>query len=260
MRDGQKRPCVLAIGGLDPGGGAGILADARAIARAGAYACAATTLLTVQSTEGVRRVTPLPARELIAECMEVLAVQHVRALKVGALGSEENVTRVGALLASFPSLPAVVDTVMLPTRGRARLLASRGVELLRSKLLPHASLVTMNAAEAAALTGQRVRDAVEAETAARALSLRGVLVKGGHLDDEEAIDVLLLGSRAVLLRAPRLKLRAPIHGAGCTLASLIAGRLALGAELLTAVRWAKRVHFQALASATDVGGPMRVLF
>ncbi|MBX3230377.1 MAG: bifunctional hydroxymethylpyrimidine kinase/phosphomethylpyrimidine kinase [Labilithrix sp.] len=256
----MKRRCVLAIGGLDPGGGAGILADARAIARAGAYACAATTLLTVQSTRGVRTVTPLPAREVIAECKEVLAVQDVGAIKVGALGSEENVRRVGALLASHPHLPSVVDTVMLPTRGRARLLAERGAELLRARLLPHATLVTMNAAEAAALTGQRVTNAADAERAARALDLRAVLVKGGHLDDDDAVDVLVAAGRTHRLRAKRLPLRAPVHGAGCTLASLIATRLAQGDPLLTAVRASKRMHHRALADAADVGGPMRVLF
>ncbi len=95
MSKSSKRTCVLAIGGLDPGGGAGILADARAIAHAGAFGCAATSLLTVQSTSGVRAVTPLPAKELIAECTEVLRHQTVKAIKVGALGSEENVKKIG---------------------------------------------------------------------------------------------------------------------------------------------------------------------
>src|SRR5687767_1907226 len=96
-RKAAPRPlaCVLAIGGLDPGGGAGILADARAVAHAGAFACGCIAVLTVQSTSGMRAATPIRAREVIAECMEVVKHQRVRAIKVGALGSEENARATG---------------------------------------------------------------------------------------------------------------------------------------------------------------------
>ncbi len=257
-------PCVLAIGGLDPGAGAGILADARAIARSGAFACAAVSLLTVQSTAGVRSVTPVAGRELIAECNEVLRSQHVRALKIGALGSIENAKRVGELLARHRELPSVVDTVMLPTRGRARLLEERGVTVLRERVLRRALLVTVNAPEAEALTGARVTRLDEARSAAAeilALGPGAVLLKGGHLSGAEAVDLLWVqGSSAPIeLRAPRLKLGAPVHGGGCVLASLIAGRLAMGDGLVVAVRWAKKLHHRALEGASDVGGDMRVL-
>ena len=111
--------CVLAIGGLDPGGGAGILADARAIQAAGAFACAVASVLTVQSTRGLRRVVPVDARVWVAQARVVLADQNVRAIKTGALGSAANV-RAAAKLAG--RVPLVVDPVMIPTRGRARLL------------------------------------------------------------------------------------------------------------------------------------------
>ena len=267
-RSRRTLPCVLAIGGLDPGGGAGILADGRAIARAGAFACAAVSLLTVQSTSGVRSATPVATRELMAECMEVLKAQRVRAIKVGALGSDGNAKAIGDLLAIHRDVPSVVDTVMLPSRGRARLLEESAVSVLRDRVLRHATLVTANAPEAAVLTGSRVTRLDEARDAAVAILAFGtqaVLLKGGHLSGPDAIDVLALSpdggrsTRIVEIREPRLRLD-PVHGGGCALASLIAGRLATGKAVLDAVRWAKRVHHAALLDPADVGGDMRVLF
>ena len=263
-----KTPCALAIGGLDPGGGAGIAADLRAFGAAGVFGCAAVTLVTVQSTAGLRSVRALPAPEVVAQAGEVLRHQRVRAVKVGALGSEANVRAVASLLRRHPGVPVIVDTPMLPTRGKARLLAARAMAALRDELLPRATLVTVNADEAAALLGEAVRTVGEAHDAARALVKAGahaVLVKGGHLGGASAIDVLAIGGEVVELRARRLGLP-PVHGRGCTLASLIAGRVAsrVGAKvdadaLVGAIRWAKRVHHAALARAADVGGGMRVL-
>ena len=278
-------PCVLAIGGLDPGGGAGVLADARAIARAGAFACASVAVLTVQSTSGMRAATAVASSELIAECTEVLKNQRVRAIKVGALGSEENVKAVGDFLAIHRKIPAIVDTVMMPTRGRARLLEERGVKKLRKRVLPYAALVTVNAPEAEVLTGKRVTRLDEARAATLALlelGCRAVLLKGGHLGGSHAVDLLAiaprerkssrdLGKRPVAqvheLSTVRLALP-PFHGGGCILASLIAGRLATNAEayhddpeaaLIEAVRWAKKLHHEALRRMRDVGGDLRVL-
>jgi hydroxymethylpyrimidine/phosphomethylpyrimidine kinase len=264
------RVCALAIGGLDPGGGAGILADLRAFAAAGVFGCAAAAVLTVQSTAGLRRVRAVPAEELTAQVLEVLAHQRVRAIKVGALGSAENVRAVGSILARFPHVPAVVDTPMRPTRGEGRLLAGGAITALREDVIPRAALLTVNADEASALLGVPVEDLAQARAAAKALvaeGARAVLVKGGHLPGPSAIDVLAVGVREVIeLRARRIDpaIRG-LHGTGCTLASLIAGRIAGGRggrgtpALREAVRWAKRVHHAALTKAVDVGQGARVL-
>ena len=264
--------CALAIGGLDPGGGAGVAADLRAFAAAGAFGCAAVALVTVQSTAGLRAVRALPAREVAAQAAEVLRHQRVGAVKIGALGSEGNVRAVAALLARHGRVPVVVDTPMAATRARgrgthARLLASRAVAAVRDALLPRATLVTANADEAEVLVGQRVTTVGEAHDAALALvaaGARAALVKGGHWGGASAIDVLAVGGDVTELRAKRLADGA--HGTGCTLASLVAGRLAVrtaarvdAGALVAAVRWAKRVHHGALARAVDVGGPARVL-
>lgn len=280
-------PCVLAIGGLDPGGGAGVLADARAITATGAFACASVAVLTVQSTSGMRAATAVAKSELLAECTEVLKNQRVRAIKVGALGSDDNARAVGDFLAIHRELPAVVDTVMMPSRGRARLLEERGVAVLRDRVLPRAALVTVNAPEAEVLTGRRVTRLDEAHDAALALlrlGCRAVLLKGGHLGGPQAVDLLAIAPPAerrssrdvtrratathvVELPAPRLDLP-PFHGGGCILASLVAGRLAMTEDayradpptaLGEAVRWAKELHHDALLKLRDVGGDMRVL-
>lgn len=263
-----RLPCALAIGGLDPGGGAGLAVDLRALTAAGVFGCAAVAVVTVQSTAGLRSVRALPAREVVGQAAEVIRHQRVRAVKIGALGTEANVRAVARLLARHPDIPLVVDTPMLPSRGRARLLATRALGALRDELLARATLVTVNLAEAEALLGEPVRTVGEAHDAARALATAGaraVLVKGGHLKGASAIDVLCVDGEVIELRARRLDV-GPTHGTGCALASLVAGRIAARAgaetsreELVAAIRWAKRVHHAALARAVDVGGPMRVL-
>jgi len=263
-------PGALAIGGLDPGGGAGLAADLRAFAAAGAFGCAAIAVVTVQSTAGLRSARTLPAAEVVAQVGEVLRHQRVRAVKVGALGSAACVRAIARLLRGkgYAGLPLVVDTPMRPTRGRGRLLAADALAAVRDELLPRATLLTVNTDEAAALVGEAVGTVGEAHDAARALArmgARAVLVKGGHLSGASAIDVLAIDGEVVELRARRLDVPA-IHGTGCTLASLVAGRLALRTSarvdadtLVSAIRWAKRVHHAALGRAVDVGAGMRVL-
>lgn len=289
--------CALAVGGLDPGGGAGVLADLRAFAAAGAFGCAALAVVTVQSTAGLRSARALPAREVVAQAEEVLRHQDVRAIKVGALGSGENVRAVARLLKRHGSLPAVVDTPIRPSRGRSRLTQASALAAVTQDLLPQATLLTVNLDEAEALLGLRepgkgqarrppapsgrprnetVRTVGEARDAALALAAMGpraVLVKGGHREGPSAIDVLAVDGEVIELRAKKLPI-ADAHGTGCTLASLIAGRLARddraaqrgnalsAAELTAAVRWAKRTHHAALARAIRVSrgaSGMRVL-
>jgi hydroxymethylpyrimidine/phosphomethylpyrimidine kinase len=265
--EGQRR-CALAVGGFDPGGGAGVLADVRAFERAGAFACAAVALTTVQSTAGIRSVHVEPARRLTAQIREVLDHQDVRAIKVGALGSLENVRALARELRRHPNIPVVVDTPMQPTRGRARLIERRALSELRAGLLPLAVLATVNVDEVFAFLGRRVRSLGDARDAARALAEigpRAVLVKGGHLRGPLATDVLLLDGDIIEIHAPRLR-RSSVHGTGCTLASLVAGRIACRAQgaldrdvVASAVRWAKRVHYAALVRAVRVGRGMRVM-
>jgi hydroxymethylpyrimidine/phosphomethylpyrimidine kinase len=210
----------------------------------------------------------MPARWISAQAAEVLDHQRVRAVKLGALGDAANVRAVARILALRPDLPLVLDVPLRATRGRGSLLARDAVATLRRELLPRANLVTVNTLEAEALTGVPVASAADARGAARALVAAGAqaaLVKGGHLEGARATDVLAVGQQVLELHARRLP-GPGAHGTGCTLASLVAGRLALrdgaglsAATLVEAVRWAKRAHHAALSRATAVGGAQDVL-
>lgn len=260
-------PCALSIGGLDPGGGAGLAADLRAFAEAGAFGCAVMATWTVQSTRGLRSIESLPSRGVIAQATEVVRNQNVRAVKTGALGSEENVRAIARWLRSR-DVPVVVDPVTLPTRGQRH--SMNAPSTLRDLLLPRATLVTANVSEALALTGIRVRTPRDASAAAQALlrlGPRAALVKAGHLPGESADDFLAVGARVIRLRGTRLSVDTDhVHGTGCVLASLMAGRLAVRAgpaledrDIIEAVRWAKRRFTRCLATACRVGRGLLVL-
>ncbi len=266
-------PCALSIGGLDPGGGAGLAADLRAFAIAGVFGCAAAAALTVQSTSGLKSVRAVAPELVVQQAREVINNQNVRAIKIGALASSANVRKIAELLAIHREIPAILDPVMIPTRGGGRLLARGALVAMRRDLIPRVALVTANAPEAEALTSLRVIDVASAKVAALAIAkmgARAVLLKGGHLGltARDAIDVLAIDGKTILLRAPRLKIP-PLHGGGCALAALIAGRLALDprkfsrdsrAMILDAVRSARRTHHIMLQKKLrDVGGVLRVL-
>jgi hydroxymethylpyrimidine/phosphomethylpyrimidine kinase len=264
------RPTALAIAGLDPSGGAGLAADLRSFGVAGVWGAAVCAALTVQSTRGVRAVRAVPAALVLEQAREVLADARVRAVKTGALGSAANARAVTVLLAEHPGIPSVIDPVMLPSRGAGHEggLHGRTLGPLRA-LAAAATLVTPNLGEAAALLGEPVPDQ-EAPAAAAALVAAGAqaaLVKGGHGRGPEAVDWLALrGGR--LLRLARPRRRIPLlHGTGCVLASLIAGRLAararMGApredDLVEAARWARARLDRALAAPLTVGAGLRVI-
>ncbi len=265
-------PTALAIAGLDPSGGAGLAADLRAFEAAGIWGAAVCAALTVQSTRGVRAVKPVATRLVLDQAREVIADARVRAVKTGALGSAANARAITALLADNAHIPSVVDPVMIPSRGaRDATLAGRALGPLRA-LAARATVVTPNLPEASALLGHVVADD-EAPAAAEALVRAGAaaaLVKGGHARGPEAIDWLALrAARAVrLVRIAFARRRLPpVHGTGCTLASLLAGRLAArstrGAprpeDLEEAARWARARLDRALAATLVVGRGQRVV-
>lgn len=287
-------PCVLVIAGIDPGGGAGLAADIRAVTKGGAFACPVAATVTIQSTSGLVSQHPLSARLVSMQASEVLAHQTVRAIKTGALGDEDVVRAVARLARAHRGLPLVVDPVRLPTRAsraagsresasasrpkRSSLIDANGFVALRDLLVPLATVLTANADEASALTGVRVHDRESASRAARVLvsmGARAALVKGGHAiarNAREVIDVLAIEEDLVMLAAPRLPRLRTLHGGGCMLASLIAARLAVvmhgrgdapslsTAELVASVRWSRVRHHRWLArSVVDVGGLSTVL-
>jgi hydroxymethylpyrimidine/phosphomethylpyrimidine kinase len=264
-----RTPVALAISGFDPSGGAGILADLRAFRAAGAWGCGAVAVLTVQSTAGLSTVRSLQTSFVLAQVRELLQHERIGAIKTGALGSASNVTGLVRLLEPFVSrIPLVVDPVIAATkaRGNAVLTDSRAVRRMND-LLGIATVVTPNAHEAAALLRVPVRTLGQAADAACALvanGARAAVVTGGHLAVSEATDVLAIGKRVLYLSAPRQRC-GPLHGAGCSFAALVAGRLAAhraplaDTAIVEAVRWAKARLGRAIASATRIGDGLLVL-
>ncbi len=260
------RAVVLAIGGLDPGGGAGLAADVRAIHEGGAFAAPVASILTVQSTAGLVSATAVPAKLVRRMAEEVLRYENVRAIKVGALGSRENVRVVRDLVVAS-GLPLILDPVRVPTRGKARL-ANRGTfESIVTELFPRATVVTPNLPEAEAILGRRIRTLGEAEEAARdllALGPRGVLLKGGHSNGASSTDFFAAGGSVAPLARKRRELP-ETHGGGCYFASLLAAEVAgveggLGPkEMKAAVGRARSRHARALFRSESVGGPLAVL-
>lgn len=267
---------ALTIAGLDPSGGAGIAADLRAIEAAGAWGAAVCAALTVQSTRGVRAVHAVATKLVVEQAEEVLADARVRAIKTGALGSAANVRAVARLIERNETIPAIVDPVMLPSRraaasGEARLDGPGALPALR-RLARVAALVTPNLAEAGALLGATITTDGEARDAAVALveaGARAALVKGGHGTGAEAVDWLVVGAqtkRVVRIARPRRE-TPPLHGTGCTLAALIAGRIAArsegrlpeAAELVAAVRWARARLDAAIGAPLTTGRGLLVL-
>jgi len=262
-------PCALAISGLDPSGGAGVYADLRGFAVAGVWGCGAVAVLTVQSTVALQAAHAVPTRQLMAQLRELAAHQRIRSIKLGALGSTANLRAVARWLSEeAPRVPVVIDPVMRASHASrgARLLDSAGLRAMM-QLVPLATIVTPNGPETEALLGVRVRSVDDAERAAAMFvghGARAALVKGGHVrqDRADVVDVLALGTRTYRLRGRRS--RGEVHGTGCMLASLIAGKLARSRStsddaILDAVRWSKRALTRARAAPRDIGDGQWVL-
>ena len=264
-------PSALSISGLDPSGGAGLYADLRAFAAASVWGCGAVAVVTVQSTAGLRSSHPVPTHQLIEQVRELCLYQRIRSIKIGALGSRGNVEAVTHFLRTHsPKVPVVIDPVMRSTRGaRGALLLETGAKRALLDMIDLATVITPNISEAESFLGVQITSLGDAESAARALVKRGAraaLVKGGHLKQSgkssAIVDVLAVGKRIVRLRAPRVA--GSIHGTGCTLASLIAGRLAQGGRItddaiVDAVRWAKQRLKNALLHPIRIGTGQIVL-
>ena len=234
-------PTALTIAGSDSGGGAGIQADLKTFQARGVFGTSAITALTAQNTVGVWGVFPVPPEFVRKQIFAVLDDIGADAIKTGMLVDEATILAVADALEERGATNLVVDPVMIAKSGDALLAdAARGAMIER--MLPLARVVTPNLHEAGALLGRPVRTLEDMRVAARefvALGASAVVVKGGHLDDEEdAVDVLFDGESFHDFRAQRVA-TGDTHGTGCTFASAIAAELAKGAGLVQAVAAAK---------------------
>ena len=252
-----RRPVALTIAGVDSGGGAGVVADAKTFEAHGVWATVAVTAVTAQYTLGVHAWAALEPALVRAQIEAVAGDIGVDAVKTGMLATAAIVSVVAAAVRDLGIGPLVVDPVLASTHG-ADLLAADALDVVRAELLPLARLVTPNLAEAEALVGSPVTDRATMEAAARELVAMGAgaaLVKGGHLaEDRASPDCLVMvgESEAHWLDGPRLAGR-HTHGTGCTLSAAIAAELALGRALPDACRRAKAFVARAIAGGLDLG-------
>jgi hydroxymethylpyrimidine/phosphomethylpyrimidine kinase len=257
-------PAVLAIAGSDSGGGAGIQADLKAIARCGAHGMTAITALTAQNTTGVDAIVATPPEMIVAQVRAVASDIGVDAVKIGMLGDEPTIAAVVESLDVIEQyrrgVPVVVDPVMVSESG-ATLLDPNAKAALIERILPRATVVTPNLREALDLAGRSgdVRSE-ELGEAILALGPRAVIVTGGHVDD--GADVLVDDDGAIRIDGPRYPDGAA-HGSGCTHSSALAALLARGMELPDAARWAREIAAEAVGHGLrELGagpGPVDVL-
>ena len=261
----QGPPIALTIAGSDSGGGAGIQADLKTFAAFGVYAASVVTALTAQNTRGVRAIHYPPA-EIVSDQIEaVLEDFAVAAIKIGMLASAEIAKVVAQRLSAQLALERrpvasgagtflIYDPVMTASSGDA-LSGSGFVEAVRHALLPLVDCLTPNLFEAATLLNEPIAQSEEhmarQGNALLKLGPRAILMKGGHLEGDEAVDLLVTEDAVHRFAGSRLTSQ-NLHGTGCTLSSAVAANIALGAPLGEAVGEAKTFVRQAIERGRNV--------
>jgi len=252
---------VLIVAGSDSGGGAGIQADVKTITMLGSYAATAITAITAQNTLGVSGVHVVPNEMIRDQIVSVITDIGADVIKTGMLVDKKVMICVAdALKEHARDVPRVVDPVMV-AKGGAPLMQEDAVEVLKERLITRDTLLTPNIPEAEVLIGRKIQsvdDMKAAATALSALGARAVLIKGGHLEGDRLIDILLDEGDFTLWETQRIQTR-HTHGTGCTLASGIAAYLAQGHTIREAVDSARAFVLKAIDSAPGFGegqGPL----
>jgi hydroxymethylpyrimidine/phosphomethylpyrimidine kinase len=251
---------VLTIAGSDSGGGAGIQADLKTFAAHGCYGVTAITAVTAQNTVAVTAAHALPTELVTAQIEAVAADITVHATKTGMLATAAIVEAVAAAIAALDLPNLVVDPVMVAKSGDT-LLDPDAVRAMCAELVPLARVVTPNIPEAEAMTGLRIRtldDVRQAAARIRDMGPTAVVIKGGHADGDDIVDLLMTADGVRELHVPRIHTR-NTHGTGCTFASAIAAQLALGRSVPEAVAHAQAYVAGAIRHALAIGhghGPL----
>ena len=245
---------ALTIAGSDPSGGAGIQGDLKTFSAHGVYGMAVITALTAQNTVGVRDAFDVPPGFVRAQLEAVLDDLPVGAAKTGMLSVPATIEAVASVLGGRRLPFLVVDPVMVATSGDS-LLRDDAVDVIVARLFPLATLITPNVPEAQRLTGMEITTVGDMREAAEALvrrGARGVLITGGHMPGDRAVDLLHAGGAFHEFGAPRLD-TPHTHGTGCALAAAIAAHLALGATLPDAVARARAFVRRGIEQAVVLG-------
>ena len=254
----SRIPNVLTIAGVDPSGGAGVVADVKAISAQRAYACVVIAALTAQNTRAVTGVLTIEPGFIARQIDTLYADVRIDSVKIGMLGQAPVIATVAERIAAHSTPHCVLDPVMVAKSGDT-LLEKNAVGVLREALLPLATVMTPNLPEAGVLLGTRpvettkemYRVAERLRELMRTSGARWVYLKGGHLPGDEAFDLLTDGDRMIELSAPRVSTK-NTHGTGCTLSSALAALLAQLDDVPEAARRAKAYLTEALRHADEL--------
>lgn len=251
-------PNTLSIAGVDPSGGAGILADIKTMSALGAYGTAVIAALTAQNTHAVTGICPVPPDFVAAQIDTLFADVRIDAVKIGMLGQQSVTRTVADRLAHWKPAHVVLDPVMVAKSGD-HLLERAAVSELRESLLPLASMITPNLPEAGVLLSTSPVETLKemrraAEKLRRLLDDSGerwVFLKGGHLPGNDTVDVLHDGDR--LIELPGKRIDTPnTHGTGCTLSAALAALLPQVQDVPEAARLAKAYLVNAIARGGEL--------
>jgi hydroxymethylpyrimidine/phosphomethylpyrimidine kinase len=243
-------PIVLCFSGHDPTGGAGLHADIEAIAASGCRSASAVTCLTVQDTHDVKQLHPIDPNLFRQQAEAVLNDLPIAAIKIGLIGDVEICREISSLIEKHPQIPVVLDPV-LAAGGGSNLAGEALLQSIRQDLLPQIELATPNSEEARRISDRM--DLMDAATEMLSFGCKKILITGAHEKGDMVINTLFDGSieQAHSLEWPRLP--HSYHGSGCTLASAIAARIALGQPMLQAVTEAQEYTWQTLNRANSYG-------
>ncbi len=252
--ENMKYTRVMTIAGSDPSGGAGIQADIKTISACGCFATSAIVAVVDENTIGVSGVHPIPSEFVVGQIHSILDDIGTDAVKIGMLHSSELIKAVRQTLDEYPEIKNIVlDPVMVATSGDA-LLQSEAVATLRDVLIPRARVITPNIPEAELLLGRKIHSSRDLADAARALARPGVsvLLKAGHLNDEQLCDILFDAELDEIseLQSKRVDTN-NTHGTGCTLSSALASFLAKGLSLKESAKAAKDYISEAIARGAE---------
>ncbi|WP_020600451.1 bifunctional hydroxymethylpyrimidine kinase/phosphomethylpyrimidine kinase [Spirosoma panaciterrae] len=244
---------TLTIAGSDSGGGAGIQADLKTFSALGCYGMSVLTALTAQNTKAVTGIFPVSPAFIVEQLKAVLSDIGVDAVKIGMLHSPDIIEQVATTLRAFNVSTIVLDPVMVAKSGD-KLLQDEAVDALKTYLLPLASVITPNLPEASVLLGRSVETKADMLPAAAGLATLcpgAILVKGGHLVDDESTDLLYISANEQHWFPTTRILTNNSHGTGCTLSSAIAAGLAKGLSVVDAVSMAKTYLTGTLQAGAD---------
>lgn len=248
-------PVCLTIAGLDPSGGAGTIADIKTFSAFGCFPAAAVASITFQNTTAVFGAEHQTAATVRAQLEPIFADYVIGAVKTGMLPTREVIEETAAVMGEHAVEHLVVDPVVRSTSG-FDLIDDAALNSLVVTLFPLSSIITPNIPEAERISGMRIQTSDDIKAAGvriQAMGAKNVLIKGGHLENSaSATDYLFLGDEIKTFDADFIQ-TSSTHGTGCTLSAAIAANLALGRDLVEAVRISKAFVHEAIRTAPDIG-------